>query len=191
MIGFKKLFGLLFNPKKELEYWWHSPSEDFEYFDFSKIGINALKYGWGIYFSETFQKAIEQNKSLGHIYRLKVEDIGELTFLYYSEDLKEPCNQGVRSEAIKFYGEQAFNSECFNKSGHTFYKDILESESKKAEVFNGCAARFLVNANIVGGIIDELSERIIVIYDTELWEKVERVDLIEDQEGEWKVKSRS
>lgn len=188
--GLKKLRGLkpgIENP----EYLWHSPSADFDNFDFSKIGSNSLKYGWGIYFSGALEHSLRHNRSLGHVYKLPMKEIQSLTFLNYSKSLREHHSEVVRAEALKFYGATVFNNELFSKGGHTFYKDILESERLKVKDPNGCAARFLVSAGITGGFLDEFGERILVIYDTELWKKVERVNLVKGKDGKLMVESQS
>jgi len=172
--------------RREVEYWWHSPSADFKKFDIERIGSRSLKYGWGIYFAGTLKHAINHNMKQDHIYRIPVSKVNHLPYLIYTKDLKEHANPQVHVVARQFYGAK-YDDKSFHKIGHRFYKDIYESERLRVKDSNGCAARYLSSNGIVGGVVDESGERIIVIYDTQLWDHAERVNLNRDEVGKVSV----
>ncbi|TVT85093.1 hypothetical protein [Pseudomonas sp. H3(2019)] len=165
--------------KKQEQFWWHSPSAEFDEFDFNKIGSTSLKYGWGIYFSHYKHDALRHNKGLNHIYRLPLTSVESKSFIFYSKQIKEHKDPKVIEVARSFYGADKFDQDNFYKGGHRFYNDIWEFERSKGKNSNGCAAKYLLDKGITGGIIDDNGERIIVIYDTDLWKNVERIQVEE------------
>ena len=186
-IFFSRLFGFTQKGEKgekgEKEYWWHAPSSDFNKYDISKIGMHSQNYGWGIYFADTAKNAasnimLPQSKPIDHIYRLDPEKIEGLAFIHYSKDLADQIDE-VKAIATTFYGKKQFESIKFKKNGHGFYNDILHVEQITSADQIGCAAHYLVNAGIHYGYIKSHTS-MLVIYDTSLWVKVERLALTED-----------
>ncbi len=171
------MFSILIDFLCRNKYWWHSPSEEFDNFDFNMIGSKSLRYGWGIYFSTNKEQALMHNNGVNHIYRFPVSAVKSKSFINYSKDLKKHSDPRVISVAKEFYGEDTFDNESFGKGGHRFYDDIRDSEIINGEDPNGCAARYLVQKGISGAVIDEPGERIVLLYDTELWENVDKVQL--------------
>jgi len=149
---------------------WHASPYKFDEFDFSKVGVSSLKYGYGIYFSFTKEKAKSHVVDPKHLYRVDLSRTAYRGLLSHTEQIKfqsDPVKKAA--EALKTYSPLSKWNDIgmlYVAGGISLYQAACNSAAGSAGVdYEEKGARLLVTYGILGAIANDNHEEIVTLFD--------------------------